>query len=83
MEPGYIVESARPALTRRSPSLDMPQIHEPHSGQTNRVLVRPLSAVRWSPRGSIPISRKAVSATTTPSENALPVKRWQSTQWHV
>jgi hypothetical protein len=61
----------------------MPQIQQPHSGQTKRVLVRPLSAVRWSPRGSIPIRRKAASATTIPSENALLVSRWQSTQWQV
>jgi hypothetical protein len=46
-------------------------------------LVRPLSAVRWSGRGAIQLRRKAVSATTIPSENALLVKRWQSVQWHV
>jgi hypothetical protein len=32
--------------TRITPSLGVPQIHEPHSGQTSLMLTRPLSAVR-------------------------------------
>jgi hypothetical protein len=47
------------------------------------VLDRPLSAMRWSGRGLIPLRRKALSATTIPKEKALLVKRWQSVQWHV
>jgi hypothetical protein len=47
------------------------------------VLVRPLSAMRWSGLGSMPLRRKPVSATTIPIEKALLVKRWQSLQWHV
>ena len=77
------VSSSVPARTRTTPSLGMPQTQEPHSGHTNRVLTRPLSAVRWSGRGSIPLRRKAVSATTSPNEKALLVNRWQSVQWHV
>jgi hypothetical protein len=46
-------------------------------------LVRPLSAVRWSGRGSIPLRRKPASGKTIPIEKALLVKRWQSVQWHV
>jgi hypothetical protein len=63
-----------------TPSLGMPQTQEPNSGHTKWVLTRPLSAVRWSGRGSIPLRRRAVSATTTPIEKALLVKRWQSMQ---
>jgi hypothetical protein len=44
-----------PARTRTTLSLGMPQTHEPHSGHINRVLTRPLAAVRWSGRGSIPL----------------------------
>jgi hypothetical protein len=57
------------------------QIQVPHSGQTNRMLMRPLSAVRCSWRGSIPPSRKPFSGTATPMLNALLVRRWQSVQW--
>jgi len=39
--------------------------------------------MRWSGRGSIPLSRNPTSATTIPKEKALLVKRWQSRQWHV
>ena len=60
------------------PSLGGPEIQDPHSGQTHRVLSRPLSAVRWSGRGSTPLRRKPASATTIPKEKALLVKRWQS-----
>ena len=61
----------------------VPQTQEPHSGHTKRVLTRPLSAVRWSRRGSIPLRRRALSPTTTPIEKALLVKRWHSVQWQV
>ena len=54
------------------------QIHEPRSGQIQRVLVRPLSARRWRERGSTPLSLNAASGTTTPIEKALLVSRWQS-----
>jgi len=77
------VSSRVPARTRTKPPLGVPQTQEPHSGHTKRVLTRPLSAVRWSRRGSIPLSRRALSATTTPIEKALLVKRWQSVQWQV
>jgi hypothetical protein len=40
------VSSSVPARTRIRPSLAGPAIQEPHSGQTHRVLVRPLSASR-------------------------------------
>ena len=74
------VSSRVPARTRITPSRAGPAIQEPHSGQTHRVLVRPLSARRWSERGSTPLSRKPFSATTTPMEKALLVSRWQSRQ---
>jgi hypothetical protein len=77
------VSSSVPARTRIAPSLGGLHTQEPHSGQTHRVLGRPLSAIRRSGRGSIPLRRKALSATTIPKENALLVKRWQSVQWHV
>ncbi len=35
-----------PARTRTTASLGGPEIQDPHSGQTHRVLVRPLAAVR-------------------------------------
>jgi len=50
------------------------QIHVPQSGQTHRVTVRPLSALRWSERGWVPAKWKAVPATTSAIENALPVR---------
>jgi hypothetical protein len=65
------VSSSVPARARTKPSLGVPQTQEPHSGRTKRVLTRPLSAVRWIDRGSIPLSRKAFSATTIPIEKAL------------
>jgi hypothetical protein len=77
------VSSSVPARTRTIPSLGGPEIQDPHSGQTHRVLSRPLSAMRWSGRGSTPVRRKPASATTIPIEKALLVKRWQSVQWHV
>jgi len=40
------VSSSVPPLTRTTPSLGIPQIQEPHSGQTSLVFTRPLSAVR-------------------------------------
>ncbi len=77
------VSSRLPARTRTTPSRGKPEIQEPHSGHTSRVLTRPLSATRCRGLGSTPLRRKAVSATTSPIEKALLVKRWQAVQWHV
>src|SRR5947209_4063057 len=65
------VSSSVPARTRIPPSRAGPAIHDPQSGQTQRVVVRPLSARRWRARGLTPLSLNAVSGTTTPIENAL------------
>jgi hypothetical protein len=65
------------------PGVGARQTHEPHSGQTQRVVTRPLSAVRWTARGSPWMRRQAPSARTTAIENALLVMRWQSVQWQV
>ena len=59
------------------------QIHVPHSPQTHRVTVRPLSAVRWKDLGPAPVKRHTSAATTIADEKALPVSRWQTTQWQV
>jgi hypothetical protein len=59
------------------------QTHVPHSGQNHLVEVRPLSAVRWIGRGSAPERLNASVVVTSPIENALPVRRWQSVQWQV
>jgi hypothetical protein len=69
------VSSSVPPRTRYSSSMGKPVIQDPHSGQTSRVLIRPLSATRWSARGSMPESLNPPSGTTTPSEKALPVSR--------
>jgi hypothetical protein len=76
------VSSRLPARMRTTPSLGGPQIEEPHSGHTSRVLTRPLSATRCRGLGSTPLRRKAVSATTSPIEKALPVNRWQAVPSH-
>ena len=78
------MSSRVPARTRGAePNAGAPQIHEPHCGQTQRVVTRPLSAVRWTARGSPWMRRQAPSARTTAIENALLVMRWQSVQWQV
>jgi hypothetical protein len=64
--------------TRRSPGAvevgsGPLQTHNPHSGQTHRVTVRPLSAMRWIGRGRAPERMNASVSMTTPIENALPV----------
>ena len=59
------------------------QIQPPHSGQSHRVTVLPLSAGRRANFGVPAVSLKALSRTTTASEKALPVARWHSVQWHV
>jgi hypothetical protein len=59
------------------------QIQVPHSAQTHRVTVRPLSAGRWKDRGSAPAKRHASAATMSADEKALPVSRWQAVQWQV
>jgi hypothetical protein len=79
------VSSKVPPRTLRiaEPGLGVPLTHEPHSGHTQRVVTRPLSAVRGSSRGSPLVRRKAASARTTPIENALLVMCWQAVQWQV
>jgi len=79
------VSSRVPPRTLRivDPGVGARQTHEPHSGQTQRVVTRPLSAVRWTARGSPWMRRQAPSARTTAIENALLVMRWQSVQWQV
>jgi hypothetical protein len=84
------VSSSVPARTAtKPPGAAVPgfaplQTQAPHSAQTHRVTVRPLSAVRWKDRGSTPAKKRhASAATTTADENALPVSRWQAVQWHV
>jgi hypothetical protein len=83
------VSSNVPARTARTApgvaelALGAPQIHEPQSGQTHRVVTWPLSAVRWIERGSPFVRRKAISETTIAIEKALLVIRWQSVQWQA
>jgi hypothetical protein len=77
----HAVSSSVPARTRIMPARGGLANHELHSGQVHRVLTRPLSAMRRSGRGSM--RRNALSATTSPSEKALLVSRWQSLQWRV
>jgi len=59
------------------------QNHVPHSGQNHLIEARPLSAVRWIAIGSAPERLNASVVVTSPIENALPVRRWQSVQWQV
>ena len=47
------------------------QTHVPHSAQTHRVTVRPLSAVRWKDRVSSPVKRHASAAMMRAEEKAL------------
>jgi hypothetical protein len=54
---------------------------QPHTGQTQRIFTRPLSAMLSRGCGSSPVRRKP--ATARAIENALLVKRWHSVQWHV
>src|SRR4029077_8048651 len=67
------VSSSVPPRTLRivEPGLSARQTHEPHSEQTQRVVTRPLSAVRWIARGSPRMSWQASSGRTTAIENAL------------
>jgi hypothetical protein len=80
------VSSNVPARTTRRPLGPVEvgsgplQIHDPHSGQTHRVTVRPLSAMRRIGRGRAPERMNASVSMTTPIENALPVWRWHSVQ---
>src|SRR4051812_16158776 len=46
------VSSSVPARTRTTPSRAGPEIHDPQSGQTHRVLILPLSARRCRGRAS-------------------------------
>jgi hypothetical protein len=83
------VSSRVPARTNTSvpgsavPGFGPPQIQTPHSTQTQRVEVRPLSVVRWKGRVSPPEQRNASAATATADEKALLVSRWRSAQWQV
>jgi hypothetical protein len=79
------VSSRVPARTLRTvePGLGAAQTHEPHSAYVQRVVTRPLSAVRWIARGSPRMSLQAPSGRTTAIENALLVMRWQSVQWQA
>jgi hypothetical protein len=73
-----------PARTRTAdPGCGAPLIHEPHSGQTQRVTTFPLSAVFWSGRGAPLVRWKASPGTTIAIEKALLVRRWQSVQWQA
>jgi hypothetical protein len=75
------VSSKVPARTLRhatwfaDPGFAPLQIHEPHSGQTHRVTLRPLSAVWSIARASMPVRRNACVSTTNAMEKALLVKR--------
>jgi len=79
------VSSNVPARTVRSapPILGVPVIHEPQLGQVKRDVIRPLSAARWTRRGSPAVRRNVSSATTRPIEKALLVIFWQSVQWQL
>ena len=54
------VSSKVPARTRCRPSPGLPVLksQQPHSGQTQRIFTRPLSAMASSGRGSSPVRRK-------------------------
>src|ERR1700751_4470789 len=75
------VSSKVPARTVRyafgfaDPGFAPLHIHEPHSGHTHRVKLRPLSAVWSIARGSTPVRWKACASNTIAIENALLVKR--------
>jgi hypothetical protein len=71
------VSSSVPARTVRigAPGLGVPLIHEPQSGQSQRIVTRPLSVVRSTARGSAAVIRNALSAITIPIEKALLVIR--------
>ena len=65
------------------PGLAPLQTQVPHSTQTHRVTVRPLSAGRWKDRVSPPVKRQVSAATMSADEKALPVSVWQTVQWQV
>jgi hypothetical protein len=67
--------TARNVLGFGDPGFAPLHVHEPHSGHTHLVKLRPLSAVWSIARGSTPIRRKACTFTTIAMENALLVKR--------
>ena len=79
------VSSRVPARTLRTvePGLGPLEIHDEHSGQTQRVVTLPLSAVRWITRGCPATRRKASAGSTIAIENALLVMCWQSVQWQA
>jgi len=57
------------------------KIGEPHSGQKWRVSSRPLSARFVKPFGTPDVIRRSARRSRTPTLNALPVQRRQSSQW--
>ena len=71
------VSSSVPARTVRTevPGFGAPLIQEPQSGQSQRIVTRPLSVVRSTGRGSAAVIRNALSAITIPIEKALLVIR--------
>src|SRR5262252_3986958 len=79
------VSSNVPARTKRStpPILGVPVSHVPQSEQTQRVVMRLLSARRCTRCGSPAVRWNASSVTTTAMEKALLVIFWQSVQWQL
>jgi hypothetical protein len=67
--------TARNVLGFGDPGFAPLHIHEPHSGHTHLVKLRPLSAVWSIARGSIPVKWKTCASPIIPMENALLVKR--------
>jgi len=55
--------TARNVLGFGDPGFALLHIHEPHSGHTHLVKLRPLSAVWSIARGSIPVKWKTCSST--------------------
>src|SRR5204862_4248949 len=80
------VSSSVPPRTRRiispgaAPGCGLLAIQQAQSGHSQRVTVRPLSAIFCASRGSPFVSRNALSGTVIASENALLVRCWQSVQ---
>jgi hypothetical protein len=63
--------SAKTVPAGAAPGFAPLQTQVPHSTQTHRVTVRPLSAVRWKDRVSPPVKRHASAATMRAEEKAL------------
>jgi hypothetical protein len=75
-QPGWVIEcaaeDARTIPCTSVPGRGCPQTHVAQSGQTQRRLTRPLSAMLSRTRGALPDSRSASSSTRTPMAKALP-----------